>query len=207
MDHPTRRTSSPFRIHPADGARALELLREADRLLDAAPRTLVRECVDARQGHPLMLPVAAVLGVFGALIAFAVVAATGRRAPGADTAGAVREYQDAVARVGEAGRILGEHECGADLREAAARARPLEVRAGAALLAEIVGIVHSRLRAELGAHEVPGLTNWSRDDAQDDAAYVTAGIGWRGFVWRLTPLVAGLAGVYFFFTLLRVLMA
>lgn len=159
--------ASPHSVS-GDPARCLDYLREADRLLDSAPRTRRAELAEATSDSVAMG--AAVGGVAAA----AIIAATeaGRSA----TPGAARELGEAVALLRNAAHELGSHPAGDHIQLNTTRWEHSPVERAAPQLAMMVRDVYPKLRTEFGLFDAPALTNWNVNDAEDDAALNAAGL-------------------------------
>lgn len=160
----------PFRSTVGDIRACLEALREADRLLDAAPRTqrAELELAAVERRHAWIGEVAGLsIAAPGRLVGDVTVAAT----PGAD-----RELADAIAHLRVAVAELGEHPSAAQLDQAIATCEHAPIDQAANGLSAVVRVLHPSLREAFGLLDAPPLTQWTVDDADDLLAREAAGV-------------------------------
>ena len=183
--------NEPFRSAVGDVRLCLERLREADTLLDSVPRTEAAEKTAADSDR---VTTAVILG--GA-VAGALVAASGHAGATA-TPTAAREFAEALALLRKVAAELGEHRAGAYLQQEVTRRNGLPLTPAAKALAAVVRDLHPKLREEFGLLDTPPLTNWSVNDAEDEAALQAAGLGWRTRAIKIALAIAALVALYAF---------
>ncbi len=176
--------SAPFRSSVGNIRACLDDLREADALLDAVPRTAAAERTAdvSDQGSAVFL-----LGGLGGV-------AAGLAGGGGATPSAARELAEAVKLLRKVEAELGDHPAATEIQRALtdeSRAVPLVARR----LSETVRKVHTQLRDEFGV-STPALTNWTVNDAEDDAALNAAGLGVRSRVIKIAVVVLLFAAFY-----------
>lgn len=172
----------------------LDYLREADGLLDSAPRTAAAE--QAAAASDRVTGAAMIGGVVGA----ALVAAARQHSDlgGPATPGAARELAEAVEVLRKAAAELGDHPATAHLQQEIGRWERAPLPVAAKGLAAMVCHLHPKLRAEFGLMEAPPLTNWAVNDPEDDAALHAAGLGFRSKAIKIAIVVSLVVGFYVF---------
>ena len=165
-------------------------MREADRLLDSAPRTAQAELVANS-------PQAPGAGAVGGLPGLAIAAAQGAFEETA-TPNAERELAEATALLEQVADELGPHPAAAQLRTAIARGKQRDLKDAAAELGALVRQLHPALRAEFGLMDIAPLTNWVDNDAADDDATRAAGVGFGRPLLQFVVGVTAFCTIYWF---------
>jgi uncharacterized membrane protein YccC len=150
-------THAPFRSSSLDVTAILRHLQTADRLLDAAPRTLVIDQEAAANQKPL-------LGTPRSLYRRLT---RDRRAPYPN---AEREYLEAREEVRAAARLLDDHPSSATLRNALEEAESKRLVAACTTISTAVRNTHAQLRKERSDLDLPALETWDpfhADEPQD----------------------------------------
>lgn len=180
------------RFAVGDVRACLEHLRDADRLLDSAPRTESAELAAAASDR------AASAGLVGGVVGAALLVAASRAADvgGPETPGAARELAEAVSLLRKAAAELGDHPAAAQLHQATAQWEHAPVTTASKSLATIVRALYPKLRDEHGLFDAPSLTNWTVNDAEDEAAVQAAGLGLRTRAIRVAIVVAVVVAFY-----------